>query len=339
MQNICRLVTTSTRTHYLHRRSQFTTERRLAINHIKKFSSSNSAPLPPSQSPKSSLAAKEGTNVSSSATTVSKTSQLLDSLASTASRTGSKAAGKTTEAMEVAADKAKTAAIETTNSIRHSIENATISAKQKGEQYAWETHRYMARRGEDMRKSARITVVKTAKRIKESTSKAVQSTTNRLKRAITQRMPKIPKLPFTTKKSSSATAGNGNEALSVRMSNALPSKETLVKSASYVATETLSKAASNVTTQVHEHVNKASRWLWWWGLAAVGVWGVTTTLTKEGVHLFKDLLTSKGGSVPAEKKNAEEADTTRSESATPLSDSEDIGVDNNNNESSGNGGR
>ncbi|KAL9185700.1 hypothetical protein ACHAXT_003477 [Thalassiosira profunda] len=227
--------------------------------------------------------------------------QLFDTLASTASEKASKATEKavhaTTEAAEAAAKKAKVAATKATNDMRHSMTNVKRDAKQKGEQYAWEAHRTIHRVGEDVKQSAKAAASKASKKVNHSLSDISQSAANRLKKEVAKRMPKMPtmpKLPF----SRSQLHWTTKEATE-RISRAMPSKETrkaLVESASNIATETVTKTASNVTTQVQEGANKAMRWLWWWGLAAVGVYGVSTTLTREGVQAVKDMFGSKKSS-------------------------------------------
>ena len=234
--------------------------------------------------------------------------QLFDTLASKTTETASKATEKavhaTTEAAEAeaAAAKAKIAATKATNDMRHSMTNAKRDAKKKGEQYAWEAHRTIHRVGEDVKQSAKATASKTSEKVKNSLSDISQSAANRLKEEVAKRMPKIPslpKLPFSRSQLQSTT-----KEATEKITSAMPSKETrkaLVESASNIATETVTKTASNVTTQVQEGVNKATRWLWWWGLAAVGVYGVSTTLTREGVQALKDMFSSKKslGSVSA----------------------------------------
>ena len=56
--------------------------------------------------------------------------------------------------------------------------------------------------------------------------------------------------------------------------------------------ESVSQTAIQASNQLQDVAKTTIRWLWWWGLAAVGVYGISTTLTKEGVQILKDLLTS-----------------------------------------------
>eukprot|EP00986_Skeletonema_menzelii_P009971 scaffold4675_cov126-Skeletonema_menzelii.AAC.2 len=109
----------------------------------------------------------------------------------------------------------------------------------------------------------------------ESTQKAVESTT--------------------LKEGTPATNGN-NEIPSSQskvsmLSSLLPNKERIFSSATTsLLTKTVSDTTSNLSTQLQNTVHKTFKWLWWWGLAAVGVYGISTTLTKEGVKALKDLV-------------------------------------------------
>jgi len=76
-----------------------------------------------------------------------------------------------------------------------------------------------------------------------------------------------------------------------KLSSLLPNKETILSSAtSSLLTKTVSNTTSNLSTQLQATIHKTFKWLWWWGLAAVGVYGISTTLTKEGVKAIKDLV-------------------------------------------------
>ena len=279
----------------------------------------------------------------------SKFTQLFDSLTSTASDVVSKATKKATqaasEATDVATTKAKTAATKATNNLRHSITNAKIDAKKAGEQYAWDAHRSISKMGENMKQSAKVATKKTSEHMKETISNVSQSATNRLRDEISQRIriPEIPKLSFVKKKkqpeaistpTSSSTPKSTTvdapscESKKVIPNNySLPSKEQLLQSATYIATEAATKTAANVTTQVSQGVHKATRWFWWWSLAAVGVYGISTTLTKEGVQMIKDMFTS------SSKKESLFDDT---KGATAIVESVN---ENKRNEKSGNSGR
>ncbi|KAL7434425.1 hypothetical protein ACHAXH_005395 [Discostella pseudostelligera] len=81
---------------------------------------------------------------------------------------------------------------------------------------------------------------------------------------------------------------------------------------------TASQTALQASNQLQDVAKKTMSWLWWWGLAAVGVYGISTTLTKEGVHILKDLLTSSSSSSSSkenEKEKTESSSTVASENA------------------------
>ncbi|KAL7529677.1 hypothetical protein ACHAWF_003082 [Thalassiosira exigua] len=242
------------------------------------FSSSNSSPPRPPPSVSSRIG------------------QAFESITSTTSQTVSKATEKATqaatEATEIAAKNANTTASKATKNIRHSLANAKVKAKDAGEKYAWEAHRSISRMGEDMKKSALTTARGAGERAKESMSVAAQSASNRLKNELYQRIPKITKLPFFSNKQQSTISASS------KRPDAISKQQLMLKSATHVATEAATKMASNATTQVQDTARKATRWLWWWGLAAVGVYGMSTTLTKEGVQLLKDMVTPSKESTP-----------------------------------------
>jgi hypothetical protein len=85
--------------------------------------------------------------------------------------------------------------------------------------------------------------------------------------------------------------------------------------ATKVLTQSTTNAASNMTSQVQQSVTKASRWLWWWGLAAVGVYGMSTTLTKEGMQLLKDMITSPKSDEPFDASGTSRVSAPASSSA------------------------
>ena len=203
------------------------------------------------------------------------------------------------EATKTATQSVKQAAADTTEIVTKKATIAKVNAKKAGEQYAWETHRFITKLGENIKQSTKDTAKKTGDNIKQNLLETSEATKNRLKNEISKRIPDIPKLPFATKKNQvpeTATAIESKKKVDIpsnKILDSLPSKDQLLQSATHIATETATKTASNVTTQVSEGVHKATRWLWWWGLAAVGVYACTTTLTKEGVQIIKDMLTSK----------------------------------------------
>jgi len=201
------------------------------------------------------------------------------------------------EATKTATQSVKQAATDTTNIVSKKATIAKVNAKKAGEQYAWEAHRSVTKLGENIKQSTKETAKKTGDHIKQNMTEVTQTASNRLKNEISKR---IPKLPFASKKkqvlSETTTTIESAKKVDIppnKILDSLPSKDQLLQSATQIATESATRTASNVTTQVSEGVNKAIRWLWWWGLAAVGVYACTTTLTKEGVQIIKDIFTSK----------------------------------------------
>lgn len=234
--------------------------------------------------------------------------QIFTSLTSSASDVALKATKKAsqaaTEATSDATTKAKIAATKATNNLRYSVSNAKVDAKQKSEQYAWEAHRFISKLGDNIKQSAKVAAKNTGARMKEKAVEVSRSASNE----ISSRIHNLPKLP-TFAKNKLGTISSTKPKLGItekkiidtppsttttteKIIDYLPSKEQLLKSATTIATETATKTASNVTTQVSETVNKATRWIFWWGLAAVGVYGFSTTLTKEGVLMIKEMFTS-----------------------------------------------
>mmetsp|Transcript_18562 Transcript_18562/g.40367 ORF Transcript_18562/g.40367 Transcript_18562/m.40367 type:complete len:409 (+) Transcript_18562:158-1384(+) len=325
MQSICRPLTAPKNTQRLLQRTTLPISRthltkgRCGGNKTCYYSSPNSnlspsskPPPPPSSS--SSVANNKNANdasrtskLSSPSTSSSKISQWIDALTTAASHTASRATRTATHAAtSVAATatvKAKTAATRAETKVRRSLENAKIDAKRSGERYAWEAHRSVAEMGSKVKRSAEERARETGRKARRSMEEVAKSTKRRVMDEIRQRVPEIPKLPFTNQSPSmttstttsttatSATSASSNS--SKRIADALPTKETILKSASTLAAETLTKTSANVTTQVQETLHKTTRWLWWWGLAAVGVYGMSTTLTKEGVQLLKDAVSGK----------------------------------------------
>jgi hypothetical protein len=70
--------------------------------------------------------------------------------------------------------------------------------------------------------------------------------------------------------------------------------------------ESASRRAIEAANQLQDVTKKTMRWLWWWGLAAVGIYGISTTLTKEGIHILKEFITT---------TSSKETSTTSSSSA------------------------
>ena len=198
------------------------------------------------------------------------------------------------EATKTATQSVKQAAVDTTEIVTKKATIIKVNAKKAGERYAWEAHRSISKFGENIKQSTKDTAKKTGDHIKQNLLETTQATKSRLKSELSKR------IPFATKKNQvpaeTTTTIESTKKVDIpskKILDSLPSKDQLLQSATQVATETASRTASNVTTQVSEGVNKATRWLWWWGLAAVGVYACTTTLTKEGVQIMKDILLPK----------------------------------------------
>jgi len=294
-------------------RFQIFFRRRITLRNEQLSSNSSSSSKPPPPPPSRVAKNDEASALSTTTETASKINQWIGSLSSAASETASRAAEKAaraaTETTEAVAARAKTAAAKAAADVRRSMTNAKISAKKKGEQYAWEAHRSAARMGENAKRSAGRSARKSGERIRGSMSEATRSARERVAGEISRRMPKMPempRLPFANESASAASESAPGKALS----DALPGREALLKSASAIASETITKTTANVTSQVQETVGKTTRWLWWWGLAAVGVYGVSTTLTKEGVQLLKDMVSSPRESFAKDSSNADAASAT-----------------------------
>ena len=183
-----------------------------------------------------------------------------------------------------------------------------------------------------IKQKATINLSRTANTLKESITDVAQSNKERIKkestRHISDAQQSINTLKERVKNSASTSLENAKNNVNATLAETsreriknelsdriyLPFKKTLIESnksvsnkaeqstiiqsasaaniATKVLAETTAQAATNVTSTVKESVSKATRWLWWWGLAAVGVYGMSTTLTKEGVKLLKDVFKS-----------------------------------------------
>lgn len=247
---------------------------------------------------------------------MSRMSRWIDSLAAAASsvatRAAERAAGSTGSS---AAAKATAAANKAAADVRRSMAKAQIDAKGAGERWAREARRSAARIGEDAMRSAERTARRTGERATDSMAGATLSAKKWIRDETSRRMPRMPKLPFASESAATSPPSSKPPPTPLppggKIADALPSKETLLRSASAIAGDAVSKTTANVTSQVSETVQKTTRWLWWWGLAAVAVYGMTTTLTKEGVQMLKDFASSPRKSI------AEVAD---SAVATPVDD-------------------
>mmetsp|Transcript_6720 Transcript_6720/g.16547 ORF Transcript_6720/g.16547 Transcript_6720/m.16547 type:complete len:314 (-) Transcript_6720:357-1298(-) len=223
----------------------------ISLAHKTRFASSSSSKSN-KQNTHGSVGVDDSTPPSTTPTraATSKIKQLFDSLTSTASDSASRAATTATQAARTAA----------TDSLRHSLTNAKIDAREAGGRYAREARRSMVRLGEDAKRSANAAARTTSGRVKDSISEASRSASDRLRSEISQRIPET--------------------------------SPRILESASRIASGT-------VTKKVSETVGKATRWFWWWGLAAVGVYGMSTTLTKEGMQMIKEVVTPSSKESPS----------------------------------------
>eukprot|EP00804_Cyclotella_cryptica_P030195 CCRYP_017964-RA/>CCRYP_017964-RA protein AED:0.36 eAED:0.36 QI:0/-1/0/1/-1/1/1/0/293 len=220
----------------------------------------------------------------------SKWRKMIPSLTSFASRTAKQSAETTSEA-------AKTAASKVSGKVNNSIRDFKSYAKESSAQYASEIRSSMKNVSARVAASATHNVQKTGDRMRETILNTAQSTREKLKNEISQKIPKFS-LPFmrrlppsaktTPEKRSKSISNNTKEAFE----SVTQSTSKAATFATKVLTESTTNAASNMTSQVQQSVTKASRWLWWWGLAAVAVYGMSTTLTKEGMQVLKDMLNS-----------------------------------------------
>ena len=172
------------------------------------------------------------------------------------------------------AEVASSAANNAKKEIRDASRKASEAAAKEGQKYAGEALRLASRAGETLKQSAKSTAHSANKRVRESASELVQTTRE-------------------------------------RVANQLPAKQKVIDSASTIASETVRRTKSSAASQVNDAISNATRWFWWWSLAAIGVYGVSTTLTKEGVSALKEAL-----STPASKATDEAVGL-----STPTSDS------------------
>ena len=127
---------------------------------------------------------------------------------------------------------------------------ASEAVAKEGQKYAGEARRLASRTGETLKQSAMSAAQNANKRVQDSASELVQSTKE-------------------------------------RVAEQLPAKQRVIET---VVSETARKAKFSAASQVHETISNATRWFWWWSLAAIGVYGISTTLTKEGVLAIKEAL-------------------------------------------------
>jgi vacuolar-type H+-ATPase subunit E/Vma4 len=229
------------------------------------------------------------------------------------------------QATQLAKSKATNAVTHASNTIRTSLHNTKVNAKIKTEQYAWEAHRSLNKARTEMETKIKNKANQTREQIQQS-----------VKEELSKRIPQIGgggnSVQAQTKSSATAAQTEPTTALknsipndkikqSLMMpssiSSLLPSKESILSSAtttalSNAATETLNRTTTNLSTQFSSTIHKAFKWLWWWSLAAVGVYGISTTLTKEGVALLKDVVVGGTASTSLDEKKSSSLSSTLS---------------------------
>ena len=230
------------------------------------------------------------------------------------------------QATQLAKSKATNAVTHASNTIRTSLHNTKVNAKIKTEQYAWEAHRSLNKARTEMETKIKNKANQTKEQIQQS-----------VKEELSKRMPQFiggGNSVQASQTKSSATAAQTEPATALKnsipndkikqssmmpssISSLLPSKENILSSAttaalSNAATETLNRTTSNLSTQFTSTIHKAFKWLWWWGLAAVGVYGISTTLTKEGVALLKDVVVGGTASTSSDEKKSSSLSSTSS---------------------------
>ena len=222
------------------------------------------------------------------------------------------------QATQLAKSKATNAVTHASNTIRTSLHNTKVNAKIKTEQYAWEAHRSLNKARTEMETKIKNKANQTREQIqhsvKEELSKRMPqfigggSKNSNSVQAQTKSSATAAQIEPTILKNSIPSDKTKQSSIPSSISSLLPSKETILSSAtttalSNTATETLNRTTSNLSTQFTSTIHKAFKWLWWWGLAAVGVYGISTTLTKEGVALLKDVVVG-GTTSSGEKKSS-----------------------------------
>ena len=229
------------------------------------------------------------------------------------------------QATQLAKSKATNAVTHASNTIRTSLHNTKVNAKIKTEQYAWEAHRSLNKArtemGTKIKNKANQTREQIQQSVKEELSKRMPqfggSKSSNSVQAQTKSSATAAQTEPTILKNSIPSDKPKQSSMPSSISSLLPSKETILSSAtttalSNAATETLNRTTSNLSTQFTSTIHKAFKWLWWWGLAAVGVYGISTTLTKEGVALLKDVVVGGTASTSSDEKKSPSLSSTSS---------------------------
>ena len=205
--------------------------------------------------------------------------KLLDSLRSAASGAGEGAS----RASERATDGLKSAASRATDDARHLATKTAVDARRAIEGGARDAREKLRSGIIDKGESTRAVAHGSVGRMRDSIRSASNSVLVRAREGISERMPHIPSV--------ASLVSRAWDAISRRM----PSMP----------------AMSHVKQRTIETSKVAIRWLWWWGLAAVGVYGICTTATKEGMRMLGEMAATPAAppsspSSPEERSNRDE---------------------------------
>lgn len=275
-----------------------------------------------------------------------------------------------------------------TTKARQSLTHAKLSAKERGEQIAWEARRKIQRNIDGQKEKAETFVKRTGEKTKEKAKEGFREGAERSKvflrgtwGGVMEKFPyvlprfskyatkDVPRLPESSSGSGSETATateritksldngvSGSNSSSSRtdkgmatkffdsaksmlpsissskskatkpqsLSNLSQPQQHMTEKAknltkSILTSETTTAFAGNIFSKFQDSVHKTTRWLWWWGLAAVGVYGITTTLTKEGMSILKEPVGLSKSSLNNEKGNGDR-DTSNSGSSRSVND-------------------
>ena len=89
------------------------------------------------------------------------------------------------------------------------------------------------------------------------------------------------------------SARSASKEISGQMGDAYRKGKSIASDQVTEATRKASKRASETISEGKKASTFALRWLWWWSLAAVGVYGIATTVPKELVRIGFDNMTKK----------------------------------------------
>ena len=206
--------------------------------------------------------------------------KLLDSLRSAASGAGegaSRASERATNGLKSAASNA------TSYDARHLAARTAVEAGKAIEGGARDAREKLRNGILDKGESAKAVAHGSVRRMRDSMRSASNSVLVRAREGISERMPHIPSV--------ASLVSRARDAISSRM----PSMP----------------AMSHVKQRTIETSKVAIRWLWWWGLAAVGVYGICTTATKEGMRMLGEMAATPAAppsspSSPEERSNRDE---------------------------------